>query len=414
MRRFLLALGLALGLACGSQSPVGPGPVPTPTPAPSVSPAPSRPFPSRIEGGRFDPPLVGAVACCDDAGTPLIDEGYADGWELASPSVMDRWAAAGIGITHFRTGPYAGQDYSGLRRAVDDAAARRIMVEVTLIDGWVLRHGLSAWGEGCEVTQRAPRPHHIAHIERVVHETRAPHVIYEVGNEISLCHPSESWYRGVRDAAIAAGAHTVGGDADYGFLDYEVVHGFRVPPKGGKPILHNESDNSPHSVQQWLDLIRAELDAGITPFYWRGPDSREQEAAILAGIKGILNGTACAPPTSCPFVSRQGFSIHHCEGDVCLLDSTTKFDFVQAPCNAEHGEICRSSCGAQRLCEDPRGPAWGGVFRVMPGNPYQAKAMIGDTVEACARTDDEGLGLDAHGAPVEVSPMSCVRKVVSP
>jgi hypothetical protein len=408
MRHILGVLILALTLGCG-----GPGkPTPIPTPTPVATPTPPSWQPSRIVSGRFEPPLIGAVVCCASGGP--VDEGLRDGWELITPEAAARLASFGISITHVRTGPYAPSDpsyrsYEDLRDTAQMVGGLRMMLEVTLIDGWVLRHGLSAWGEDCEVTRHAPLPHHIEHVQNVVRATRGPHVIYEVGNEIGLCHPSEEWYAGVASAARAAGATIVGGDADYEFLDYLVVHGFRVPPAGAKPVLHNESDNNPHSAQQWIDLIRAEREAGITPYYWAGPDSDAQRQSVLSLIRELLSGQGCAPPASCEPVTRQGFSILHCDGNVCVLNSTTKFGGAQAPCNLEHPEGCTSSCGAQRLCEDPRGPAWSGVFRILE-NPYLAKAFVGDMVRACPRSDAR----DSHGQPLEVSPGSCVTKVVTP
>src|SRR5437868_1049445 len=61
--------------------------------------------PLQIQGNQFVPALRGEVVCC----TPStgVDLGKRDGWPLVNDPALYRMAAAGVNVTHFRTGPYS-------------------------------------------------------------------------------------------------------------------------------------------------------------------------------------------------------------------------------------------------------------------------------------------------------------------
>jgi hypothetical protein len=424
------ALNIAGILSCGrgGGNPIDPS-SPPPTPSPTPTPV-NRLFPSQLvhaDGGtRWEPPLHGAVICCADD-DPRQDEGLIRGWPLINEAAAREFAAAGVNATAIRTGPNPPGDpdhrpYEMLRPTVDMLGGLGIMVDVSLIDGWVLKHGLSAWpGEGCEIFSEAPKAHHKQHIRRVVQETLAPWVYYSVGNEVSICPGhSEAWYRGVYDTAKQAGAQIVGGDEEYAFLDFEEIHGWKLPIAKERPMHLSESNNEFHAPADWLELFKNAEQVGGTVYYWAGPATEADRAETLRLLKGWLDAgrpraVACDMPTTCPPITKWGGHEHTCEGNVCLLDSTPKFGHPPRPSNEEHNSS--TSCTGQdegplsaawRRCEDPRGAAWSGVLRVM-GNPFQAKAQVGSLVRICPRDD----AVDYFGKPVQVGPDPCTQFVVT-
>jgi hypothetical protein len=404
------------------------GPNPVPTTAPTQVP-PTVPFPVRLSGDRFVPPLVGAVICCASGGP--VDEGLRDGWELINRDAAERFAAAGVNVTHLRTGPYRGPDnYAALRPTVDMLAGLRMSVEITLIDGWVLRHNLDRWGDGCAVTWEAPKARHIEHVKRVVQETLAPHVFYDIGNEISLCRPADAWYDGIARAAREAGATLVGGDADLPSLQYYNYHGFGLESVGGKPSLLNESNNRDYSPGSWGALIANALETGgrVNIMYWRGPHTDEQQRETLEIIRKLTRGEhvdACLAPSTCPDLVAFGLGLYRTEGfdedaralsrielaeiaaaeaaGYAIWNSTPRFGSGRGrPCNDEHHEICSSACGAWRRCEDPTGPTWFGAVPLR-SNPYLAKSEPEARVRVCAESgwrDHEGKLVNVPGGQV--------------
>lgn len=261
---------LLLSLAACKGRTTGPGPVPTPTPTPIATPTPR-------------PPAWpwGAIVCCDDPLTPGVDEGYRDGWSLATPSALAQMAAAGATMTHFRTGPFRDGSVTipMVVAAVQNANSLGLRVEVDLIDNWALANNETPWGDGCSVTHAAPRPRHVKHVREVVEATAGMDVTYNLGNEGFRCNPSEAWDRGIYDAAKAAGAGRVGSNSDLGIGDYITVHGFEAV--GGGQFL-TEDDGGDHTPQEWIEIYRASKARGGYVMFWRGTMSDAQWAELFA------------------------------------------------------------------------------------------------------------------------------------
>lgn len=265
--RFRIVLISLMILSCGKSNPYNPTPMstPTPTPIPIVKAIPI------FTGNGFSPNLVGAVPCCDDPNTS-VDEGIRDGWSYATPALLSYIASYGINATHFRTGPFkdGSNSVSELRDLVMFANSQGLLVEVDLIDNWALANNETPWGDKCEVTQHAPKQRHRDHVANVVNAVKDLRVIFNLGNEGFRCNPSEAWEQGLFDEAKNNGANTVGSNSFGNVGDYHTIHGFQVPSAG--EIL-TESDNKPHTPEEWMQLYRDIKAAGAYVMFWRGPMS---------------------------------------------------------------------------------------------------------------------------------------------
>jgi hypothetical protein len=294
--------------------PPPPPPPPTPTPLPQL----------RVEGSSFVPALQGGVICCDDPRTPDVDEGIRDGWTLATDTALDGLAAASLNVTHYRTGPYSAAQQTAaplvsdsdrelsrnlaisvkeygpgeeilpdLRRSVQAANARRIYVEVDLVDNWALANGWNFYGDDCSVTQGAPPEGYLGWIRAVVAVTWDLEVTYNLGNEGFRCRPSEAWERGLyAEAKAALAAHGVSRPVGSAILlpDTRVSFDYRslgdvffAPPHMEIPVILTEDDGGDHTPQEWATLVAQARQNGTYAMVWRGTMSdRDFERAIQA------------------------------------------------------------------------------------------------------------------------------------
>lgn len=228
------------------------------------------------------PSLKGATSCCTDGGP--IDLGTTSGWPLVNEATLDLYARTGVTLTEVRMGPASlesgepgpEESLQRLEQVLTLAEARGIYVLVSLIDGWIVRHGLSYWGEGPDIFQHAPQPHHLAWIRQVVAVTaRHPNAIVYDGNEIYVSRAWPVWVNGLIEEAKAAGAQFVCSNARLGLGDCQIEHGWRT---ANSNTIVAESDNENHSIEEWLALRRNSSGSLI---YWRGPMSQADWVRLL-------------------------------------------------------------------------------------------------------------------------------------
>jgi hypothetical protein len=289
--------------------------------------------PIRIEGAQFAPPLRGGVVCCDDPGTPGVDEGLRDGWTLATAVALDRLAAAGLNITHFRTGPYSASSAASiellqeqdralaaavaasvanygpgpeilddLRTAVQAANARGIYVEVDLIDNWALATaGKNYWGDRCGVTHGAPKARHLQWVRDVVDHTGDLAVLYNLGNEAFRCNPWPEWENGLYNEAKARlqargwPTRPVGSSVMLPNvrvpLDYRALGDvFFAPPAMEIPVMLVESDNADRAPAEWWALVEQANRNGTYVMVWRGPNSDLEFASATSPTGAPVGG----------------------------------------------------------------------------------------------------------------------------
>jgi hypothetical protein len=268
--------------------------------------------PLRLEGRELVPGRIGGTLCCDDPRTPGVDEGLRDGWPLATDAGLDKLASAGLGATHFRSGPYSATGPTGaglasarnrararaleaavanlgpgaeilpdLRRAVQAANARGLAVEVDLVDNWALVNGWNFYGHDCSITHGPPAGVYLDWVRAVVAATGDLAVLYNLGNEGFRCGPSEAWERGLYNETKAALASRGFPDRPVGSqvllpntrvaLDYRTLGGvFVAPPPMEIPVALTEDDGGDHTPQQWWALAEQARQNGTYLLVWRG------------------------------------------------------------------------------------------------------------------------------------------------
>jgi hypothetical protein len=350
MRRWIqlavvaLAGVVLMGASCGKPHPQPPTP-PTPTPPPVETGRPTTPVFTNLvlrqSGGRFTSPFNGAIPCWPTDGTGEILK--VDGrvipywWSLTSPEWIDHIKEKGASAVHLRLGPAAGseaccgmQDVGGpytmdgtdwnqpywdrLHSILRHAGEKGILVELDLLDGWVIKHALAGdvkmpWSD--EDVHRAMivpfSPATQKWLEKVVFET-CPYgnLVYQVGNENDLTPGwSETYERAVFDfvrqrengtGCNGAIVHMVGSNTvDYGGpYDYFSSHssGAELKPIGGRPISVNEYN--PHlAPATYKDRLCEAQATGQAFWYWRsdGTDSTQDES--LALIKAPCGAGGC-------------------------------------------------------------------------------------------------------------------------
>ena len=309
--------------------------------APLGSSFPGPPTPStarlRIDGSQLVPGRIGGTTWCDDARTPNVDEGLRDGWTLATDSALDKLASAGLGVTHFRTGPYSATGPPGvelaserdrarartleaavtnygpgtgilpdLRRAVQAANARGLSVEVDLVDNWALVNGWNFYGHDCSITHRAPPEVYLSWVQAVVAVTGDLAVLYNLGNEGFRCNPSEAWERGLYAETKAALVSHAFSDRLVGSqvqlpntrvaFDYRTLGGvFFAPPPMEIPVALTEDDGGDHTPQEWWALAEQARMNGTYVLVWRGRMSDADFDRAITGPPPALGFHTVAP-----------------------------------------------------------------------------------------------------------------------
>jgi hypothetical protein len=350
MRRILMAAGflavavLLMGASCGKPHPKPPIP-PEPTPPPVETGRPSGPVYTNLvlrqSGGKFTTPLVGAIPCWPTDGTGEVLR--VDGrvipywWSLVSPEWIDHIKEKGGNAVHVRLGPAAGseaccgmQDVGGpytldgsawnqsywdrLHSIMRHAGEKGFIVEVDLLDGWVIKHALAGdvkmpWPD--EDLHRAMvvpfNPSTQKWLEKVVYEL-CPYgnAIFQIGNENDLTPGwSETYERAVFDfvrqrengtGCNGAIVHMVGSNtSDFGGpYDYFSSHesGTELKPVGGRPMSVNEYN--PHLAPATYKARLCEAQGASQAFwYWRSDGSDSAQDESLALIKAPCGSGNC-------------------------------------------------------------------------------------------------------------------------
>jgi len=371
----LILLGAILAM-CGCAKPKPPQPpVPTPPPPPLTA------HDGKFWRGDQEFPFRGISFCCDDPGTPGLDEGYRDFWSLASPAALDRAKAGGITFVFMRPGPYAslapvwpGSGYDAiphLREAVLAANARGMVVEVGLVDFWGLASGGNLWSDPCAITGGPVPERYLAWVDAVVSSTGDLDVVWNTGNEAFRCLRAPTVWDDrirakVREVETARGwPHRLYGvswwlpdvrpETQPDYVSLQDVF-FAPTPYQGKPMLLNEDDGLYHNPAQWRALIAEANAKGGYVSYWRGIQSDAEEAFFL-GL-GPDPGPRCG---SAPPIARLEMGLR--AGPNPFVDATPKVcDADWCTANGAPGQGCcaygseDAEGWAQRLiCESEKG-----------------------------------------------------------
>lgn len=284
----------------------------------------------------------GAISCCGGGfGWPLFDEAWVDyvaakrttflharvGPFMTSGNGETDWATVGGGYVESNgkadLAAFNPTFWTRVRALIAYARARRIWVEVDVLDGWAVKHcragdipGYSPWEKASNVQATdacatagsaavAPGSVHDQWIRKVVLETgRFDNVLYQDGNEIGLVPGyAPAWTTSmkaiVRDEELRDGypAHLFGtnsGDAtamNAPSVDYLEFHQTQALPASacfGKPCLVNEYNPKPALTPQELhQRFCAAQQQGTYFWYWRhgqsAPDMGTTLDLIAAG-----------------------------------------------------------------------------------------------------------------------------------
>jgi hypothetical protein len=333
--------------------------------------------PLRIVDGKFVPKLRGAIGCC----CCLPPNDLAEAWPLAPHEWSDAFGRAGFNLTHIRLGPYSDQGFGWgmldrVRNNVKYANARGLYVEVDMIDVWALVHQEpNLYNDTCDITHTVPPVHYRQFVRQLVHKTGDLQVLYNLGNEGWRCQPSRAWEDEL-NTLIKISLHDFGyPDRPVGsnyvlnqthsstrrLYDYVAQHGFGVQrpvtaPDGRKvPTILNESENVPHSVQEWRDVVAAtEAQPGTYVAIWRGPMSDADWDSLLVSYGGrrvqylpgqtasacLLDTRPCAGATrdgSAPAVVSRAVPPPE---DAERVRDRHKYDFPPRPAPLGVGSVC--------------------------------------------------------------------------
>lgn len=285
--------------------------------------------PLRVKGTKFIDPtghqvkLMGAISCCEESKTT-------GGWPWASEYFMREVKAHGGNHITLRLGPNAGQEavttlynndgnkysfdgyipksipgwepyyplefdpnfWARLRKTINLALSLDLYAEVSVVDGWCLRHRWPPWESNYSgIMASRPKTHHKVWIQKVAKECgRYPNVIYLCGNENFLprdvCQPA--WEIGmvdlIREQETKHGhpRHLIGTNSrnkqieKNAKMDFVVEHGDQaVPPRWNKPLYINEA--GPRlTAKTFAEQAKRALELGSAFLLWRG-DMKEPE-----------------------------------------------------------------------------------------------------------------------------------------
>jgi hypothetical protein len=169
------------------------------------------------------------------------------------------------------------------------AQAKGIYVLVDLVDGWWLKHSELPhyWHAGnntqgvnlgyCTDAMAAPQPTHEAWLRHVVDSVGdLPNVIWQDGNELNFCNPTESWVLGlkaiVRDEESKRGFihHLFGSLSENPTIDAQVdfasFHKDQPVAARAYPIQVNEF--FPQAQAVYLNNLQTARSAGTVYHYW--------------------------------------------------------------------------------------------------------------------------------------------------
>src|SRR3990172_3769624 len=274
-----------------------PTPAPTPTPTPTPSPEPTIIFPLHVEGHQFIDEagravsLLGAVVCCGHKSE--------NGWPLINEAALTELYNHKANWTHIRLGPFGSGGGDGdtmpdtpafwtrVERACELGVKFGMVVEVDLIDGWVLKKALrdpsyNYYRWDGRITQRRPdRQQEQWIIDCLPHTVHYPNVVYQTSNEGFIAAPnlrpsSRDWEWGIRDIVKAhrpdklVSTNNHQAEVERGF-DYVNRHQ-QYPvlgPLHGKPTAVNEyGPGRPPEV--WESDVHVARQHGTIMHAWRG------------------------------------------------------------------------------------------------------------------------------------------------
>jgi hypothetical protein len=292
--------------------------------------------PLQIDGFRFrnqhgqNVPLLGPIICCRSDVDP--DSSKPDGWPLVNEANLDRFAEAGANYTHVRLGPFIptgeGAQFVGYkvigskvdltqwnppfwdlaRSVVRMARDRGIYVEVSLIDCWLFKHDLSAWGPShniqhysggtCAVVGTTPHAKAKKWARKVVDALgEFDNVLWQDGNEVFDCHQDATkWVKGlkqiVRDREGEKGfrQHPFGTNSHQPALKsvgYEIYHKQVPTHSAGRPRIFNEYQTLT-SANQWKEKALQAKSLKSSFMLWRGNLNPAQWNKALGFIKDVI------------------------------------------------------------------------------------------------------------------------------
>jgi len=230
------------------------------------------------------------------------------GWPLISDQALSDIAAAGGNYAHVRLGPFSGRTsdppptpafWERVEHVLDYAASLGIVVEVDVLDSWILErgHNDSYFGWTCEITHHAPDREQLAWVSQVARYTAAhPNVIYQISNESFDCGAVRAWELGIRDhLRREAPGRLIGTNSHHGGIESSVDYVSRhqhvalAGPLAGRPTQVNETaDLTPDG---WEREARRAISNGTSFHLWRGAMSDDQWLDALARMARI-NGVA--------------------------------------------------------------------------------------------------------------------------
>jgi len=246
--------------------------------------------------------LLGGVSCCAD---PSIS-----GWPLVTTRILDEIADARGNFVHIRVGPYSSTLFEGpefqpspafwsrVRGLIEHAYSRGIVVEVDVIDGWVLErgHNHNYFGWDGAITHSRPDVEQLEWVNEVMRNTSEyPNVIYQISNESFDVGASGEWEGGIvtqirRHTGAMIGSN-IQREVARGYANYVTFHNLGVrSPMYGRATMVNEFGDDPLAPEEWEAAARDARRRGVSIHLWRGGMDDASWRDSLQRLKRIQEG----------------------------------------------------------------------------------------------------------------------------